>query len=258
MVAKTQATTMTKPADWRDRVTFAYIDEPPFARPGPGGSAEGCDVELALAGLSAIGVRRVEMHLSTFAELLPGVASGRWTMNTPLFVSAERARLVSFSRPVWALRDGLVVPAGNPRAVTSYQGIAAGRLVLALISGQIQRQSALAAGVQPAQIIEFATQHEALQAVRDGRADAYASTALGNRTVVRQAQDLASVDAVDDLDRAPPVGAFSFAHDSIELRAAFDLFLQAHLGSAEHRARMARHGLTAAEIDPVAARPARP
>ena len=247
---------MTHPTDWRDLVTFAYIDEPPFARPAQDGSAEGCDVELALTGLRAIGVRRVEWHLTTFAELLPGVASGRWTMNTPLFVSAERARLVSFSRPVWALRDGLVVRAGNPLGVTSYAGIAAGRLVLALISGQIQRQSALAAGVQPSQIIEFATQHEALQAVREGRADAYASTALGNRTVVRQAPDLASVDASDDLDRAPPLGAFSFSHGSSELRAAFDRFLQAHLGSGEHRARMARHGLTAAEIDPVVAGPA--
>ena len=249
---------MTSTTDWRDHVTFACIDEPPFARPGPEGSADGCDVELALTGLRAIGVRCVEVHLTTFAELMPGVASGRWTMNTPLFVSAERARVVSFSRPVWALRDGLVVRARNPRGVTSYRAIAAGRLVLALVSGQIQRHSALAAGVQSSQIIELDTQHEALQAVREGRADAYASTALGNRTVVRQAQDLISVDATDDLDRAPPLGAFSFAQESGELRTAFDRFLQAYLGSAEHRARMARHGLTAAEIDPVAASAARP
>ena len=249
---------MTSTTDWRDHVTFAYIDEPPFARPGPEGSADGCDVELALTGLRAIGVRRVEVHLTTFAELMPGVASGRWTMNTPLFVSAERARVVSFSRPVWALRDGLVVRAGNPRSVTSYRAIAAGRLVLALVSGQIQRQSALAAGVQPSQIIEFDTQHEALQAVREGRADAYASTALGNRTVVGQVPGLTSVDATDGLDLAPPLGAFSFAHENVELRAAFDRFLQAYLGSAEHRACMSRHGLTAAEIDPVATSPARP
>lgn len=246
---------MTNPTDWRDHVTFAYIDEPPFARPLPDGSAAGCDVELALTGLRAIGVRRVDTRLTTFAELLPGVASGRWTMNTPLFISAERTRLVSFSRPVWALRDGFVVRVGNPRGVSSYQGIAAARLVLALISGQIQRQSALAAGVQPAQIVEFSTQHDALQAVREGRADAYASTALGNRTVVRQAQDLASVDATDGLGHAPPLGAFSFSHESSELRSAFDAFLQRHLGSPEHRERMAPHGLTRAEIDPVAAPP---
>jgi polar amino acid transport system substrate-binding protein len=249
---------MTDPGAWHDHVIFAFIDEPPFARPLPDGSAEGCDVELALAGLHAIGVRRVELRLTTFAELLPGVASGRWTMNTPLFISPERAATVAFSRPVWALRDGFVVPAGNPSGVTGYRDIARRRLVLALVGGQIQRQSALAAGVGAAQLIEFATQQEALRAVREGRADAYASTALGNRTVVQHTDGLASVDALDDLPRTPPLGAYSFAHESHQLRAAFDRFLQDHLGSAEHRARMARHGLTAAEIDPVATRGAGP
>jgi polar amino acid transport system substrate-binding protein len=245
---------MTHPIDWREHVTFAYIDEPPFAWPEPGGSAAGCDVELALTGLHAIGVRRVETRLTTFAELLPGVAAGRWTMNTPLFISPERAALVSFSHPVWALRDGFVVRARHPPGITSYRSVAAGGFVLALVTGQIQRQSALAAGVQPAQIVEFATQQEALQAVRDGRAAAYASTALGNRTVVRQHVDLASVDAADELVRTPPLGAFSFAHQARELRAAFDGFLLRHLGSAAHREDMARHGLTEAEIDPVVQR----
>lgn len=245
---------MTHPTDWREHVTFAYIDEPPFAWPAPGGSAAGCDVELALTGLHAIGVRRVETRLTTFAELLPGVAAGRWTMNTPLFISPERAALVSFSRPVWALRDGFVVRTRHSPGIRSYRSVAAGRFVLALVTGQIQRQSALAAGVQPAQIVEFATQQEALQAVRDGRADAYASTALGNRTVVRQHADLASVDAADDLGHTPPLGAYSFAHQARELRAAFDGFLLRHLGSAAHREGMARHGLTAAEINPVVQR----
>jgi polar amino acid transport system substrate-binding protein len=245
---------MTHPIDWREHVTFAYIDEPPFAWPEPGGSAAGCDVELALTGLHAIGVRHVETRLTTFAELLPGVAAGRWTMNTPLFISPERAALVSFSRPVWALRDGFVVRAHHRPAIDSYRSVAADGFVLALVTGQIQRQSALAAGVQPAQILEFATQQEALQAVRDGRADAYASTALGNRTVVRQHADLASVDAADELVHTPPLGAFSFAHQAHGLRAAFDGFLLRHVGSAAHRERMARHGLTAAEIDPVVQR----
>lgn len=246
---------MTSTSDWRDHVIFAYIDEPPFARPLQDGSAAGCDVELALAGLHAIGVRRVETQLTTFAELLPGVASGRWTMNTPLFISPERQGVVSFSRPVWALQDGFVVRAGNPAGITSYRAIAQGQHVLALVSGQIQRQSAIAAGVGAGQIVEFDTQHEALQAVRDGRAHAYASTALGNRTVVQKAagRGLASVDAVDDRPRTPPVGAFSFCRENIDLRVAFDGFLARYLGTADHREGMARHGLTNAEIDPIAA-----
>jgi polar amino acid transport system substrate-binding protein len=241
-------------SEWRNRVVVAYIDEPPFAMPLSIGTAGGCDVDLALTGLHAIGVREVELRLTTFAELLPGVASGRWTMNTPVFVSAERQSIVSFSRPVWALADGFVVPAGNPSGITSYRTIADGRHKLALVSGQIQRNNALAAGVTAQQLIEFATQHEALQAVRDGIADAYASTALGNRTVLEQGRvgELMSVDAQDDFPRTPPIGAFSFAHESVDLRRAFDEFLADYVGSIEHRERMRRNGLTSNEIDPIA------
>lgn len=243
--------------EWRKRVVFAYIDEPPFATPLSNGSARGCDVDLALTGLHAIGVREIELRLTTFAELLPGVASGRWAMNTPVFVSTERQGMVSFSRPVWALMDGFVVPTGNPNRITSYRTIADGRLNLALVGGQIQRNSALAAGVHAEQIIEFRTQHEALQAVRDGRADAYASTALGNRSVLQQSgqRELTCVDAQDDFPGVPPVGAFSFAHESTDLRRAFDEFLADYLGSTEHRERMLLNGLSRIEIDPVVSWP---
>jgi Bacterial extracellular solute-binding proteins, family 3 len=109
---------------WRDKVVFAYIDEPPFARPRSNGEAVGCDVDLAMTVLRAIGVRTVETKVTTFAELLPGIAAGRWTMNVPLFVTPQRAALVAFSRPVWALHDGLIVPAGNPKRLDGYRAIA--------------------------------------------------------------------------------------------------------------------------------------
>ena len=52
-----------------------------------------------------------------FAELLPGLASGRWDMTTGLFISDERLKLVDFTRPIWMLPDGLLVAKNNPRAV---------------------------------------------------------------------------------------------------------------------------------------------
>lgn len=81
-------------------VVFAYLDEPPFCWPGADGAAQGCDGELVTAALQALGITRFEQRLTTFAELLPGLAHRRWTITTPLFVTAERQRLVDFSRPV--------------------------------------------------------------------------------------------------------------------------------------------------------------
>ena len=93
-----------------DQIVFAYLDEPPFCAPAVDGPV-GCDVEVAFVVLRALGVERIETRLVTFAELLPGVASGAWHVNTPLFITPERARLVDFSRPVWSLADGLMVQA---------------------------------------------------------------------------------------------------------------------------------------------------
>jgi polar amino acid transport system substrate-binding protein len=49
-----------------------------------------------------------------------------------------------------------------------------------------------------------------------------------------------------------PVGAFSFNKDNTALLQAVNEQLRKYLGSADHRARMAKYGITEAEIDSVA------
>ena len=235
-----------------DPVIFAYLDEPPFCAPAADGPV-GCDVEVAFAVLRAIGIERIETGLVTFAELLPGVASGAWQINTPLFITEERARLVEFSRPVWSLADGLMVKAGNPKRLTSYRALAAhadARLVV--VADQVQEQRALSAGLPPARVLRVATQPEAVAAVRDGRADAYASVAMAHRGFLRAEPDarLAVVDFGAD-GGAAAEGAYSFAKSNGDLRRAFDGALERFLGSPEHRAIMRRYHFTDADIDRV-------
>ncbi len=79
------------------KVTIAYIEEPPFGWTEPDSTPTGADIDLADAVLRAIGVARIEHHLTSFSELLPGVEAGRWDMNVPLFVTRERANMVAFA-----------------------------------------------------------------------------------------------------------------------------------------------------------------
>jgi polar amino acid transport system substrate-binding protein len=237
-------------------IVFAYLDEPPFCAPGADGIAIGCDVEVAFAVLRAIGVERIETKLTTFAELLPGVAGGQWHINTPLFITEERARLVDFSRPVWSLADGLMVTAGNPKNLTSYRALAAhADARLAVVAEQVQEQRALEAGMASVRILRVATQPGAVAAVRDGRADAYASVAMAHRGFLRAAPD-ARLDVVDfgAQGGAAARGAYSFAKSNADLRIAFDRALDRYLGSPEHRGVMRRYGFTDADIDRVAPR----
>jgi polar amino acid transport system substrate-binding protein len=189
---------------------------------------------------------------TTFDELLPGVQSGRWDINVPLFVTPQRASEVDFSLPVWAIGDGFLVRAGNPRAL-NYESVA--RDVdarLGVIVGQVQQQSAQSAGIRAEQIVLFYQQAEAIEALQAGKIDAYASTALGNR-ILAERIGKSRVEAVShdlgDFTDSPPAGAFSFRKGNNELRNAINLQLRKYLRSVDHRRRMARFGLTRREID---------
>jgi polar amino acid transport system substrate-binding protein len=124
------------------------------------------------------------------------------------------------------------------------------------VSGQVQQHAALRAGVLPDRVRVFTTQAQTIDALLAGAIDAYASTAVGNRTLVRQLghEGLRAVDDASPHTRSrggAPLGAYCFHHANVRLREAFDAFLLQYLGSAAHRAQVASHGLSAAEIDPV-------
>jgi len=229
-------------------IVFAYLDEPPFCWPAANGVAQGCDVELVTAALQALGVTAFEQRLTTFAELLPGLANGRWTLTTPLFVTAERRRLVDFSRPVWALADGLLVRADDRARLTGYRAVAAAGARLVVVGGQVQEQAGLAAGIAPERILSVATQEDAVAAVKNRRADAYASVAMAHRGYLsRQPDAELAIVSVPASESAPAAGAFAFGKQHPALRERFDAALTDLIGNDWHRAMMARHRFPAGE-----------
>ncbi|HEV2509973.1 transporter substrate-binding domain-containing protein [Bosea sp. (in: a-proteobacteria)] len=229
-------------------IVFAYLDEPPFCWPVADGTAQGCDVELVAAAFRMLGITEFEQQLTTFAELLPGLASGQWTVTTPLFVTTERRLLVDFSRPVWALADGLLVRSVDRGRLTGYRAIAAAGARLVVVGGQVQEQAGLAAGIAQERMIRVATQEEAVAAIRKRQADAYASVAMAHRGYLARQPDaeLAVVD-VPTGESIPAAGAFAFGKQRAVLRARFDAALESLIGSDWHRAMMARHGFLAGE-----------
>jgi polar amino acid transport system substrate-binding protein len=235
------------------KVRIAYIEEPPFYWTVEDRRVVGSDIELAEAALGAIGVTAIEYVSTSFDQFLPGVNEGRWDMNVPIFVTPERAQQVAFSRPVWTLGDGFVLQAGNPKGLTSYKALAArSDARLGVIAGQVQVESALAAGVGKAQMVMFRDQPEAVAALLAGHIDAFAGTALGNRSVAAAHGELEAF-AHEASDGPVLTGAFSFSKGNVDLLDAVNEQLQRYLGSVDHRARMAKYGLSSTEIDGVVA-----
>jgi polar amino acid transport system substrate-binding protein len=236
------------------KVSIAYIEEPPFYWTGPDHSVTGADIELAGVVLHAIGVSSIEYHLTSFEEFLPGVQAGRWDMNVPIFVTAERAERVAFSMPVWAIGDGFLVRRDNPKALTSYETVAAlSATRLGMVAGTIQFAASKSAGVSDSQIVTFKDQPAAVAALLAGKIDAYASTGVGSRALASANQELEAVTLDKSKNAKPPVGAFSFNKNNHRLIQAVNEQLRKYLGSADHRARMAKYGITQTEIDGVIA-----
>jgi polar amino acid transport system substrate-binding protein len=230
---------------------FAYLIEPPFNYREPDGSVTGCDVELARTVLAALVIDPFEPVETEFAALLPGVAAGRWRMTTGLFATEERRQHASFSRPIWALPDGLLVAKGNPKGLGGYAVVAQrGDCRLAVIRDQFQHRSAVEFGIPTDRIVIFETYAEAAKAVETGVVDAYASVARAHSGYLAQNPELrAELVTVPAHEKAPAFGSFAFAKDDDRFRHSVDEVLEAYIGSPTHRAMMAKYGFADSEID---------
>lgn len=235
---------------------FAYLIEPPFNHRRDDGTVTGCDVELARVVFEAIAAVPFEPVETEFAELLPGVAEGCWRMTTGLFATEERRQIAAFSRPVWALPDGLLTAAGNPLGLSGYKSVAASKTCrLAVIRDQFQHRSAVDFGVPEDRILIFGTYTEACHAVRDCKAEAYASVARAHTGFLEQHPGLdMDVVVVPASEKQPAFGSFAFSRQDGELRQQVDAVLAVYLGSPDHRRMMAGFGFSDAEIDLVANR----
>lgn len=230
---------------------FGYLIEPPFCFRAADGSAAGADVEVARAVLSIAGHEGFDPVEAQFADLLPGLAAGRWQMTTGLFPTDARRRIAEFSLPLWALPDGMLVRKGNPESIGGYASAAAGGTRIAVVRDQVQLEAARHAGIHPSRIAIFDTYAEAASAVVEGQAEAYASVARAHASFCAANAGLAvECVTVSPAEMLPAFGCFAFARGDDALRRSVDAALSAYLGSGAHRAVMARFGFSAAEVDP--------
>ena len=108
-------------------------------------------------------------------------------------------------------------------------------------------------------MLETVGQADAIEAVRSGAIDAYASTALENRILADRIggsvlEAAAHEPAETGRQQKLPLGAFSFSRSNSDLLHAVNRQLRSYLGSPNHRERMAGFGLTPNEIDPALGR----
>ncbi|MEM9277566.1 MAG: transporter substrate-binding domain-containing protein [Pseudomonadota bacterium] len=229
---------------------FAYLIEPPFNYTDDQVKVLGCDVELARYVFNELG-KEFEPLEAEFAELLPGVANRKWHMTTGLFATGERKKTAAFSRPIWALPDGILVKKGNPLGLGGYKSVAQNTdCVLAVIRDQFQHRSAVEFGVPKERIRIFETYTDAANAVQNEAVHGYASVARAHTGFLEQNPDYdCETVMVPANEKEPAFGCFAFNKEDETLRLSVNKILDAFIGSFQHREMMKKYGFEDQEID---------
>ena len=230
---------------------FAYLIEPPFNFKDAQAKVTGCDVELARTVLKMVGIDEFEPVETEFAELLVGLNRGDWRMTTGLFATDLRRKTAIFSRPIWALPDGLLVKKSNPLQLHGYTSVAQSNdCVLAVIKDQFQYYSALEFGVPVQRMVIYETYIDAAQAIVDGHAHAYASVGRAHAGFISLNADLPlELVTVPNNEKPAAFGSFAFSKADVELKQKINHALDSFLGSAQHREMMKTYGFNDDEVD---------
>ena len=107
-------------------VRVGFANENPYAYAKPDGTLSGEAVEVARAVFQAMGIDEMEGVLTEFGSLIPGLQAGRFDVITAgMYVNPNRCEQILFANPEYKIGEALVVEAGNPLGLNSYEDIAA-------------------------------------------------------------------------------------------------------------------------------------
>lgn len=226
-------------------IRVGFANEAPFGFATPDGKLTGEAPEVAKAVLARLGIEQVDGVLTEFGSLIPGLQAGRFDLVAAgMFINPARCEQVQFSEPSYGIGQAFLVPDGNPKQITDYSTIAENPdLKLAVMAGAVEAGYAAESGVKEDQLLVLPDQSSLLSAVKAGRADAAALTALSIAQMAEQ-------DGVESTEPFGEVagksvkghGGFAFRKEDTALYEAFNAELKEFLGSPEHIALVEPHG----------------
>lgn len=234
-------------------IRIGYAIEPPYAFLNTDGEPTGSEIEVARAVATQLGLSRIEWIQTNFASLIAELEAGRFdVVAAGMFITAERARRVSFSEPTLHVEGALMVRLGNPRRLHTFDDIgtlAEPPVKIAVLGGSVEETQLRKAGIPQERIVVVPDASTGKAAVESGLVDGLALSAPTVRFMARR--ETASVSEMASPFHAPaamggwPIGytADVFRLADRDLQAAWNRHLQAFIGSPEHLRLIAAFGL---------------
>lgn len=238
-LAKPLETTLER-AQRTGMIRIGYAPEAPFSYRDATGTVVGEEVVVIAWVMQRLGVSQLEWVQTEWADLIPGLQAGRFDLiASGMFITCERAELLAFSQPTFALSPAMLVAKTNPLQIQSFADFQRPDRRLAVMRGAREAEIAQALGITSEQLLFVPDVQTGLAAVLAGRADALALTDISIDLLVLQAPDQVEravpfVPPIIDGNLSIGYGAFAMRHEDAHLRTAIDQQLVGFIGSDKH------------------------
>lgn len=235
------------------KVNVGFANERPYAYLGSGGALVGEAPAISGAILDKIGGIKLQPQLFDFGSLIQALNSKRVDMVTAgMFITPQRCKVVDFGNPEYIATEALLVPKGNPKNLTDFTSVKNNPNVrLAVMNGAVEQQDAQGYGIPDGQVQIVADQQSGLDAVKSGRADAFALTSISLRSLANSDSSVqvspGFVPVINGKQQLG-VGAAVFRKGDDKLRDAYNAELAKLIASGEWLKLVAPYGFTAAEM----------
>lgn len=222
-------------------IRVGFANENPYAFAQPDGTLSGEAVEVARTVFQNLGIEEMEGVLTQFGSLIPGLQAGRFDVITAgMYITPTRCEQVLFADPEYSVGEALIVEAGNPLDLHSYEDIAANPEVsVGTGAGYLEIDYMIASGVSEDQITTFPDDPSGVAGLQAGQIDAWTGT-RPTLLITLQTTDDANLELADPFEQpvvdGEPVisyGGAAFRYDDLEFREAFNEELQALKDSGE-------------------------
>jgi polar amino acid transport system substrate-binding protein len=166
-------------------------------------------------------------------------------------VLPPRCKEVLFSEPNSSYGEGLLVAAGNPDNVHSFESFAKSGKNIAIMAGADQLEILQKLNVPAERMVTISNNADAISTVSTGRASAYAATSVtvgqlaGKSDKVEPAKNF--TDPVVDGAPVRSWGSFTFGQDSKDLRDAVNTELAKYKKTDGWKKTMSQYGFNAAD-----------
>lgn len=205
-------------------VSLGIASEPPYGYVDKEGQATGEAPALAKYIFGKLGVPETKAVPVEFGALIPGLKAQQFdVVAAGMYINPTRCEQVLFADPEYIMLDSFIVKKGNPKGIKTYKEIADKGLRLA--SGKAYAEIAYAKSYGIKDILVLPDQVAGMDAVAQGRADAFAGTNITVTTVVKGHPAVEATEAfqpVVDGEPAYGAGGFAFRTSEKNLRDTFN------------------------------------